>query len=76
MDWLTVKKLLPGKCAHRGVAIESIADVFEERLLERVRGEWKTTLGPFMRELPDVDRVLTETRIALESLLVFGADGS
>ncbi len=71
LDWSTIKKILPGKCAHRGVAIGSIDDVFDERLLERVRGEWRRTLGPFMRDLPDVEKVLGETRAALERVLVF-----
>jgi hypothetical protein len=71
MDWPTVKKVLPDKCAHRSVKIESIADIFDEKLLERVRAEWVKTVGPFMRELPDVETVLTETREALERVLVF-----
>lgn len=71
IDWQAVQKVLPDKCSLRSVKIESIADVFEEKLLERVRGEWQKTLGTFMRELPDVETVLTETRAALESVLVF-----
>jgi predicted nucleotidyltransferase component of viral defense system len=69
MDWSTVRSVLAAKCAHREVKIDSIADVFDERLLERVRGEWRRTVGPFMRELPDVDKVLKETRDALERAL-------
>lgn len=69
LDWLAVKRLLPDKCACRGVKIDSIADAFEPKLLERVRGEWQQTLGAFMRELPDVNLVLTETREALEAKL-------
>lgn len=71
MDWMTVGKVLPEKCARRDVKIESIDDVFDETLLERVRGEWKATLGPFIRDLPDVDSVLKETRAALERVLTF-----
>jgi hypothetical protein len=71
MDWSTVQRVLPAKCDHRGVTIRSINDVFDERLLERVRGEWTRTLGPFMQDLPDVDKVLGEARAALERVLVF-----
>jgi len=73
MDWLAVKTVLRDKCAHRSVKIECVADVFVDKLLDRVRGDWLRTLGPFMRELPDVEVVLRETREALERLLVFGA---
>lgn len=75
LDWLAVKRLLPDKCACRGVKIESIEDIFEPRLLDRVRGEWKQTLGSFVRELPDVNLVLTETREALELALGSGGWG-
>jgi predicted nucleotidyltransferase component of viral defense system len=74
MNWLLVRNVLPDKCARRGVAIASIADIFEERLLDRVRGDWMATLGPFTRELPDVDRVLAETRAALERVLVLASE--
>ena len=47
--------------------------MFDERVIERVRSEWLRTLGPFMRDLPDVETVLVETRAALERVLVFAS---
>jgi predicted nucleotidyltransferase component of viral defense system len=69
IDWSSVAAILPAKCAHRGVALRSVRDVFEPQLLEEIRATWQRTLVPFVRELPPVDRVLTETREDLEALL-------
>ena len=69
VDWTKVRAILPSKCAHRHVAIASVADVFEPALLQEVRATWNRTLGPFVPELPDVEAVLAETRGRLESLL-------
>jgi len=69
IDWSSIAGILPAKCAHRGVVLRSVGDVFEPRLLEEVRTTWQRTLGPFVRELPPVDEVLSETREYLEALL-------
>lgn len=69
VDWTSVGAILPRKCAHRQVSIHSVADVFEPALVDEVRAAWARTLGPFVPELPDVDRVLAETREGLETLL-------
>lgn len=69
VDWSKVSEILPRKCAHRNVAITSVADVFEPELLDEVRATWARTLGQFVPELPDVDEVLSETRERLEALL-------
>jgi predicted nucleotidyltransferase component of viral defense system len=69
VDWTLVCEVLPTKCAHRGVAIASVAEVFEPGLIDEVRATWERTLGPFVPELPDVEKVLAETRERLEALL-------
>ena len=69
VDWATVCDILPRKCAHRQVAIASVADVFEPALLDEVRATWERTLGPFVPELPDVEKVFAETRERLEVFL-------
>jgi hypothetical protein len=69
MNWPLVQEILPEKCAHRDVAIHSVADVFEPALLDEVRATWERTLGPFVPDLPDVDQVLAETRERLEAVL-------
>jgi predicted nucleotidyltransferase component of viral defense system len=69
MDWEKVSEILPKKCAHRQVAIASVADVFEPALLDEVRASWARTVGQFVPELPDVERVFAETRERLEAFL-------
>jgi hypothetical protein len=69
IDWAEVARILPRKCAHRGVAISSLADVFEPGLLDEVRATWVRTVGQFVPDLPDVETVLSEARGRLESLL-------
>jgi uncharacterized protein len=69
VDWAGVSEILPPKCAHRGVTISSVADVFEPALIADVRATWERTLGPFVPELPNVDNVLAETRERLDGLL-------
>ena len=70
VDWANVREILPRKCAHRHVTIASVADLFEPALLEEVRAAWVRTLGPFVPELPDVEKVFAETRERLETVLV------
>jgi len=69
VDWAKVREILPRKCKHRQVTIVSVADIFEPALLDEVRAAWVRTLGPFVRELPDVETVLAETRERLEAVL-------
>lgn len=70
VDWARVAEVLPRKCAHRGVGISSVADIFEPALLDEVRATWERTLGPFVPDLPDVEKVLAQTRERLDVLLV------
>lgn len=69
VDWAKVSAILPRKCAHRQVAIASVADVFNPELLDEVRATWARTVGQFVPELPDVETVFSETRERLEALL-------
>jgi len=69
VDWAKVSEILPRKCAHRQVAIVSVADVFNPELLDEVRATWERTVGQFVPELPDVEKVFSETRERLEELL-------
>jgi uncharacterized protein len=69
--WDEVSRVLPEKCARRDVEIRSIDDIFDPRLLQEVRAQWKGTLGAFVPSLPDVDSVLRETRERLEAVLTF-----
>src|SRR5262249_4792388 len=69
IDWGRVSSILPQKCAHRNVTITSVADLFDAKLLDEVRATWARTLGPFVADLPDVDRVLSDLRHRLDQLL-------
>lgn len=69
IDWDDVAGILPTKCAHRGVTVAAVGDVFAPEVVEEVRAAWERTLGPFVETLPDVEIVLAETRDRLEALL-------
>lgn len=69
LDWSRVAAILPQKCSHRQVRLESLADVFDAALLGEVRASWARTVGPFVTELPEVEQVLSETRDRLDELL-------
>jgi predicted nucleotidyltransferase component of viral defense system len=69
LDWERVAGVLPRKCELRGVEFSSVDDAFVPVLVAEVRSTWERTLGPFIPDLPGVDRVLAETRERLESLL-------
>jgi hypothetical protein len=63
--------LLARKCAHRGVAFESLASFFPERLMTEVARSWARDLGPFLPILPAREKVLDELRALLrEHLLI------
>ncbi|MCK6479410.1 MAG: nucleotidyl transferase AbiEii/AbiGii toxin family protein [Planctomycetaceae bacterium] len=74
LDWGRVAGILPRKCALRGVSLRSVADAFDPALLEEVRAGWDRTLGPFVADLPDVERVLAESREVLDALLPLRGD--
>jgi predicted nucleotidyltransferase component of viral defense system len=69
VDWRRVAEILPRKCALRMVAFREAGDAFDPALLEEVRAGWVRTLGPFVANLPDVEKVLAETRARLEAIL-------
>ena len=69
VDWTKVSSILQRKSAVRGVSITSLADVFQPTLISDVRASWTGTLGQFISELPEVDRVLAELQSHLNQLL-------
>jgi uncharacterized protein len=72
IDWSLVAQVLPARCQLRAVAISSINDIFDPTLVGEVRLTWERTLGPFVPELPNVQRVLAETRAHLSRVLKLG----
>lgn len=71
-DRSAVRRILPAKCAVRGVSFESPADFFPAGLLDIVRTGWEGDLGPFVRDLPAADEVIEGVRREVESLLESG----
>jgi len=64
-----MRRILPAKCAVRGVRFEAAADFFPVGLLDVVRSGWEGDLGPLVRDLPPADRVIHEVRQWVEELL-------
>lgn len=68
-DRVGVRRILPAKCAVRGVSFEAAADFFPVSLLDVVRSGWEGDLGPLVRHLPPADQVIQEVRRQVEELL-------
>lgn len=69
LDRVGVRRILPAKCAVRGVSFEGAADFFPFGLLDVVRSGWEGDLGPLVRHLPPADQVIQEVRRQVEELL-------
>lgn len=68
-DQARVRRILPAKCAVRGVNFEVAADFFPVGLLDVVRPGWGGDLGPLVRHLPPADQVIQEVRRRVEEML-------
>jgi hypothetical protein len=64
-----IRRILPTKLAHRGVSYSTIDDFFTPQLLAEARRHWRSNLGPFLSELPDIELVLTALPPLVERLL-------
>ncbi len=70
-DSLNVKKVLATlheKCIHRQVSYQSSQDFFTAELVQEARIHWKDSLRVLVKDLPECDQVLEETRKFIESL--------
>ena len=65
-----IRRILPAKLAHRGVSYSAVDDFFTPQLLAEARRHWRSNLGTFLSELPDVELVLTALRPLVEQLLM------
>lgn len=75
LDHETVRRILPEKMAHRGVGFQSLDDFFTPQLLGEARRNWRTNLGTFVSQLPDVDVVLADLRPLITAVLQIGQSG-
>ncbi len=68
-DREAVRRILPVKCAVRGVHFDSAADFFPAGPLDIVRAGWDGDLGPLVRDLPPAEIVIEGIRRNVEGLL-------
>jgi hypothetical protein len=71
LDQAAIRRILPTKCAVRGVSFNSAADFFPAELLDIVRAGWEGDLGPLVQDLPAADLAIDEVRRRVEELLAF-----
>lgn len=69
LDRAAVRRILPAKCAVRGVAFSSTADFFPAALLETVGTGWDADLAPLVLDLPAADLVVADLRLEVQALL-------
>ncbi len=65
-----IKELLDRKCEHRDVSFDSLDDFFTKELVEEAHKHWDTNLAPFIADLPECDRVLSELRESFASIFI------
>lgn len=68
VDRDALPELLDRKCAVRGVSWATLDDFFTEALQAEARRHWRGNLGPFVRDLPPCDDLLSQVRSALADL--------
>lgn len=64
-----IPDLLAKKAAHRQVAWSGLDDFFTNELVAEARRTWRTSLGPFVGDLPECDTALDQLRADLAELL-------
>jgi len=65
-----VVKILPQKCAARGVVFGGVEDFFPALILSEAERQWETSLADLVRPLPDFGSVVADLRESLPLLLV------
>lgn len=69
VDPATVRRILPAKCALRGMSYSGTSSFFTDNLLREARAHWVETLQDLVPDLPPVERVLTGLPPLVEALL-------
>lgn len=65
LDREAVRRVLPGKCAVRGVSFQTVDDFFPPGLIALVTDAWEGDLGGVVAELPKVETVIRDLRAIL-----------
>lgn len=55
-------EMLDKKCQHRGVSYKNIDDFFTAELVKEANQHWQATLGVLVRDLPECNKVLGDTK--------------
>lgn len=63
-------EILDIKCKHRKVSYQNMNDFFTAELVKEANRHWQATLGVLVRELPDCNKTLEETRGLIANLLL------
>ncbi len=69
IDRSALRRILPEKCAVRGVTYATSADFFPELLIALVRQAWEDDLGALVADLPPIDDVLPVLTAEVAQLL-------
>lgn len=70
IDSQLVQRILPAKLAHRGVSYQTGEDFFTPQLVAEARTHWKSNLGTFVADLPDIEVVLLSRRRTAQTTLI------
>lgn len=57
-----MEELLGKKCSHRGVSFESLEDFFTPELIAEAGRSWPATVGKFVKDSPDSEKVIEGLR--------------
>ena len=69
LDFATVRRILPDKCAVREVGFTSVDDFFPSLVVEDAARRWDSSLANLVRPLPDFATALEELRASLSEQL-------
>jgi len=69
VDFAEVAKILPAKCALRGVEARSVADFFPAEVVQDAGRQWGSSLANLVKALPEFDVALGELEVSLSSHL-------
>lgn len=68
IDKNLVPELVKKKCEHKNVMLNSVDDLFQDRLMECLR-EWDQWLSPIVPDIPEKDIVIKELKLQLSDVL-------
>ncbi|HEX4044634.1 MAG TPA: nucleotidyl transferase AbiEii/AbiGii toxin family protein [Gammaproteobacteria bacterium] len=61
-------EMLGKKCKHRDVSYQNIDDFFTTELVKEANQHWQATLGVLVRDLPECNKILGDTKLLIANL--------